>query len=95
MPYDVLVGRKIFWYDDGKMLMCFLTLSLHPKPLILRLFCCQDLIDKARASLVGQKIPIQRLLASSGLPSISESDEGAYANLNQVIPFCLCLINFT
>ncbi|XP_078156642.1 spindle/kinetochore-associated protein [Carex rostrata] len=45
----------------------------------------QDLIDKARASLIGQKNSIQRLLASSGLPPISESDEGAYANLNQII----------
>ncbi|KAJ4754344.1 Spindle and kinetochore-associated 2 [Rhynchospora pubera] len=45
----------------------------------------QDLIDKARASLVGQKVSLQRLLASWGLPPISESDEGTYANLNKII----------
>ncbi|XP_073010833.1 uncharacterized protein [Typha latifolia] len=45
----------------------------------------QDLIDKARASLVGQRSSLQRLLASSGLPLMSESDEMAYTNLNQVL----------
>nr|CAD1827831.1 unnamed protein product [Ananas comosus var. bracteatus] len=44
----------------------------------------QDLIDKARTSLVSQRSSLQRLLASSGLPLMSESDETAYANLNQL-----------
>ncbi|XP_064981532.1 uncharacterized protein LOC135623008 [Musa acuminata AAA Group] len=45
----------------------------------------QDLIDKTRSVLVGQRHSLQMLLASSGLPSMSESDDMAYANLNQVI----------
>lgn len=44
----------------------------------------QDFIDKARTTLLGQKISLQRLLASSGLPLISEQDDSAYSNLNQV-----------
>ncbi|XP_039120547.1 uncharacterized protein LOC120256953 [Dioscorea cayenensis subsp. rotundata] len=45
----------------------------------------QDLIDKARANLVGQRSSLQQLLASSGLPLMSESDDEAYTNLNKVI----------
>ncbi len=45
----------------------------------------QDLIDKAKTSLVAQRSSLQRLLASSGLPLMSESDETAYTNLNQII----------
>ncbi|XP_008794383.1 uncharacterized protein LOC103710455 [Phoenix dactylifera] len=45
----------------------------------------QDLIDKARTTLVGQRSSLQRLLASSGLPLLTESDDIAYTNLNQVI----------
>ncbi|KAJ0984915.1 hypothetical protein J5N97_003271 [Dioscorea zingiberensis] len=45
----------------------------------------QDLIDKARANLVGQRSSLQQLLASSGLPLMSNSDDEAYTNLNQVI----------
>ncbi|CAL9136102.1 hypothetical protein MUK42_07261 [Musa troglodytarum] len=45
----------------------------------------QDLIDKTRSVLVGQRHSLQMLLASSGLPSTSESDDIAYTNLNQVI----------
>ncbi|WOL19676.1 hypothetical protein Cni_G28478 [Canna indica] len=45
----------------------------------------QDLIDKARTVLVGQRQSLQMLLASSGLPSTSEADDMAFANLNQVI----------
>uniref|UniRef100_A0A1D1YI74 Protein FAM33A n=1 Tax=Anthurium amnicola TaxID=1678845 RepID=A0A1D1YI74_9ARAE len=45
----------------------------------------QDLIDKARVTLVGQRSSLQRLLASSNLPLISDDDGLAYANLNQII----------
>ncbi|CAA7408121.1 unnamed protein product [Spirodela intermedia] len=45
----------------------------------------QDFIDKARTTLLGQKISLQRLLASSGLPLISDQDDLAYSNLNQII----------
>ncbi|KAJ3695425.1 hypothetical protein LUZ60_000802 [Juncus effusus] len=45
----------------------------------------QELIDKARASLVAQRNPIQKLLASSGLPLMNESDEATYTNLDQII----------
>lgn len=48
-------------------------------------FRLQDLIDKTRSVLVGQRHSLQMLLASSGLPSMSESDDMAYANLNQVM----------
>ncbi|ONK69711.1 uncharacterized protein A4U43_C05F25930 [Asparagus officinalis] len=44
----------------------------------------QDLIDKA-TTLVAQRNSLQRLLASSGLPLIDDSDEMAYTHLNQVI----------
>ncbi|XP_042443410.1 uncharacterized protein LOC122028627 isoform X1 [Zingiber officinale] len=45
----------------------------------------QDLIDKARTVLAGQRHSLQLLLSSSGLPSLKESDDIAYSNLNQVI----------
>ncbi|KAG8055289.1 hypothetical protein GUJ93_ZPchr0001g32047 [Zizania palustris] len=45
----------------------------------------QELIDKMRTSLGVQRGMAQRLLASSGLPLISDADEAAYANLNQII----------
>ncbi|MQL74833.1 hypothetical protein Taro_007193 [Colocasia esculenta] len=45
----------------------------------------QDLMDKARATLLGQRSSLQRLLASSGLPLISDDDELVYSNLNQII----------
>ncbi|KAG6472499.1 hypothetical protein ZIOFF_069963 [Zingiber officinale] len=43
----------------------------------------QDLIDKARTVLAGQRHSLQLLLSSSGLPSLKESDDIAYSNLNQ------------
>lgn len=39
-----------------------------------------------RTSLAAQRGATQRLLAASGLPLMTEDDEAAYANLNQVIP---------
>ncbi|URE38692.1 hypothetical protein MUK42_07261 [Musa troglodytarum] len=52
----------------------------------------QDLIDKTRSVLVGQRHSLQMLLASSGLPSTSESDDIAYTNLNQKLKL---FTNFT
>ncbi|XP_077238190.1 spindle/kinetochore-associated protein isoform X2 [Tasmannia lanceolata] len=45
----------------------------------------QDLIDKARTTLVGNRSLLKRMQASSGLPLISDSDDLAYTNLNQII----------
>ncbi|KAL5220936.1 hypothetical protein ABZP36_025649 [Zizania latifolia] len=45
----------------------------------------QELIDKMRTSLAAQRGAVQRLLASSGLPLMSDADDAAYANLNQII----------
>ncbi|XP_003572891.1 uncharacterized protein LOC100824099 isoform X2 [Brachypodium distachyon] len=45
----------------------------------------QELVDMMRTSLAAQRGATQRLLAASGLPLMTEDDEAAYANLNQVI----------
>ncbi|KAL8106960.1 uncharacterized protein LOC141670561 [Apium graveolens] len=45
----------------------------------------QDLIDKARTTLVGNRLSIQRLQASTGVPVTSDSDDPAYNNFNQII----------
>ncbi|KAI3679970.1 hypothetical protein L2E82_50706 [Cichorium intybus] len=45
----------------------------------------QDLIDKARTTIVGNRASIQRLQTSMGIPVISDSDDPAYTNFNQVI----------
>uniref|UniRef100_A0A0D9V641 Protein FAM33A n=1 Tax=Leersia perrieri TaxID=77586 RepID=A0A0D9V641_9ORYZ len=45
----------------------------------------QELIDTMRTSLMVQRGATQRLLASSGLPLMSDEDEAAYANLNQIV----------
>ncbi|KAM5564637.1 hypothetical protein ABKV19_018951 [Rosa sericea] len=42
----------------------------------------QDLIDKARTTLVGNRNLVQRMEASMG---ISDSDDSAFANFNQII----------
>jgi hypothetical protein len=44
----------------------------------------QELIDLMRTSLAAQRSATQRLLASSGLPLMTEDDEAAYGNLKQV-----------
>ncbi|KAK1367591.1 Spindle and kinetochore-associated protein 2 [Heracleum sosnowskyi] len=44
----------------------------------------QDLIDKARTTLVGNRLSIQRLQASTGVPVTSDSDDPAYNNFNQI-----------
>lgn len=49
------------------------------------LFHLQDLIDKARIALVGNRTLLQRMQTSSGLPPINDSEDLAYTNLNQVI----------
>lgn len=48
-------------------------------------FHLQDLIDKARITLVGNRSLLQRMQASSGLTTINDSDDLEYTNLNQVI----------
>ncbi|KAK9098074.1 hypothetical protein Syun_025119 [Stephania yunnanensis] len=45
----------------------------------------QDLIDKARAILVGNRDLIQRMQVSCGVSPASDSDDVAYANFNQII----------
>ncbi|KAJ9702777.1 hypothetical protein PVL29_004487 [Vitis rotundifolia] len=45
----------------------------------------QDLIDKARTTLVGNRSLLQRMQASMGIPLASDSDDPAYANFNQII----------
>lgn len=45
----------------------------------------QDLIDKARTTLVGNRSLLQRMQAPMGIPLASDSDDPAYANFNQII----------
>lgn len=45
----------------------------------------QELIDTMRTSLAAQRSATQRLLASSGLPLMTDDEEAAYASLKQVI----------
>ncbi|OVA03165.1 hypothetical protein BVC80_8085g5 [Macleaya cordata] len=45
----------------------------------------QDLIDKARTGLVGNRSLLQRMQTSSGIPPTSDSDDPAYTNFNQII----------
>uniref|UniRef100_A0A453AY66 Protein FAM33A n=1 Tax=Aegilops tauschii subsp. strangulata TaxID=200361 RepID=A0A453AY66_AEGTS len=46
----------------------------------------QELIDMMRTSLAAQRSATQRLLASSGLPLMTDDEEAAYASLKQVTP---------
>ena len=48
-------------------------------------FNFQDLIDKARTTLVGNRTLLQQMQASVGIPLVSNSDDPAFANFNQVI----------
>ncbi|KAM3270607.1 hypothetical protein P3S67_028809 [Capsicum chacoense] len=43
----------------------------------------QDLIDKARATLVGNGSLLQKLQLSAGVPVTSDSDDPSYASFNQ------------
>ncbi|KAG8375378.1 hypothetical protein BUALT_Bualt10G0093800 [Buddleja alternifolia] len=45
----------------------------------------QDLIDKARTLLVGNRTQLQRLQASTGFPVTNDADDPAYASFNQII----------
>nr|GMD21754.1 spindle and kinetochore-associated protein 2-like [Ipomoea batatas]GMD23325.1 spindle and kinetochore-associated protein 2-like [Ipomoea batatas]GMD24707.1 spindle and kinetochore-associated protein 2-like [Ipomoea batatas] len=45
----------------------------------------QDLIDKARSTLVGNRSLLQKLQASAGVPVIDDSNDPEFANFNQVI----------
>nr|GLL32769.1 uncharacterized protein LOC109171953 [Ipomoea trifida] len=45
----------------------------------------QDLIDKARTTLVGNRSLLQKLQASAGVPVIDDSNDPEFANFNQVI----------
>ncbi|GER39738.1 spindle and kinetochore-associated protein 2 [Striga asiatica] len=45
----------------------------------------QDLIDKARTLLVGNRTQLQRLQSSAGVPVTSDADDPAYVSFNQVI----------
>ncbi|KAK4389001.1 hypothetical protein Sango_2237100 [Sesamum angolense] len=45
----------------------------------------QDLIDKARTLLVGNRTLLQRLQASSGAPVTSDADDPVFASFNQII----------
>lgn len=45
----------------------------------------QDLIDKARVILVGNRSLLQRLQASTGVLVTDDSSDSAYTNFNQII----------
>ncbi|CAA0814992.1 Unknown protein [Striga hermonthica] len=45
----------------------------------------QDLIDKARTLLVGNRTQLQRLQSSAGVPVTSDADDPAYVSFNQII----------
>ncbi|KAI3858516.1 hypothetical protein MKX03_018813 [Papaver bracteatum] len=45
----------------------------------------QDLIDKARMSLVSNRSLVQQMQVSSGILPTNDSDDPAYTNLNQII----------
>ncbi|KAL5559627.1 hypothetical protein UlMin_035838 [Ulmus minor] len=45
----------------------------------------QDLIDKARAVLVGNRSSVQRMQASMSIPIDDDSGDSAFANFNQII----------
>ncbi|MFS8030126.1 putative spindle and kinetochore-associated protein [Helianthus anomalus] len=45
----------------------------------------QDLIDKARTTIVGNRASLQRLQTSMGIPVTNDSDDSAYTNFNEVI----------
>ncbi|KAL7608462.1 uncharacterized protein LOC111917283 [Lactuca sativa] len=45
----------------------------------------QDLIDKARTTIVGNRASLQRLQSSMGIPVTSDSDDPSFTNFNQVI----------
>ncbi|XP_052204165.1 uncharacterized protein LOC127809421 isoform X2 [Diospyros lotus] len=45
----------------------------------------QDLIDKARMTLVGNRSLLQRLQVSAGVHLTSDVDDPAYTNFNQII----------
>ncbi|KAK1438402.1 hypothetical protein QVD17_04211 [Tagetes erecta] len=45
----------------------------------------QDLIDKARTTIVGNRASLQRLQTSIGIPVTNDSDDTAFTNFNEVI----------
>uniref|UniRef100_A0A2N9FT68 Protein FAM33A n=1 Tax=Fagus sylvatica TaxID=28930 RepID=A0A2N9FT68_FAGSY len=45
----------------------------------------QDVIDKARTTLVGNRTLLQQMQASMGITLISDSDDPAFANFNQIV----------
>nr|XP_043607440.1 uncharacterized protein LOC122579345 [Erigeron canadensis] len=45
----------------------------------------QDLIDKARKTIVGNRASLQRVQRSMGMPVTSDSDDSAYTSFNEVI----------
>ncbi|KAL3630021.1 hypothetical protein CASFOL_023005 [Castilleja foliolosa] len=45
----------------------------------------QDLIDKARTLLVGNRTQLQKFQASTGVPVMRDADDPAYVSFNQII----------
>ncbi|KAK6927674.1 Ska2, N-terminal [Dillenia turbinata] len=45
----------------------------------------QDLIDKARTTLLGNRTMLLRMQAATGISPSSDADDPAYANFNQII----------
>ncbi|KAL5699096.1 hypothetical protein ACHQM5_030043 [Ranunculus cassubicifolius] len=45
----------------------------------------QDLIDKARATLVANRSLVQRMQISSGVSTTNDSEDPAYTNFNKII----------
>jgi len=52
---------------------------------MLPLLSAQELIDRIHMSLMAQRSTTRRLLAASGLPSLSDIDEAAQNTLNAVM----------
>lgn len=48
-------------------------------------FSLQDLIDKAKKLLVGNRTMLHKLQASTGVPVTGDKDDDAYESFNQVL----------
>lgn len=50
-------------------------------------FGVQDLIDKARTVLVGNRTMLHKLQSSTGVPLTEDAEDDAYESFNQVFAF--------
>lgn len=82
---------KLSWYHCQSFIHSFASISYRFYNLKLVLLL-QDLIDKARTTLVGNRISLQRLQASTGVSITNDADDPAYINFNQVLHFILIIL---